>query len=313
MSLLEVSHLRKSFDGRAAVDDLSFSVEAGEIFGLLGPNGAGKSTAMMIIAGLLPADAGNVRIDGQSWNGHHAGQKLFLGLVPQELAVYPDLTGRENLEFFGKIYGLRGGRLRERVDNVVEQIGLAEHARRYVREYSGGMKRRLNFGAGLLHEPRLLILDEPTVGVDPQSRAHLLDSVRKLAADGMTVIYASHYMDEVETICHRVAIIDQGKLLRLGTRQELLDGEGSNIEVRVAAPAAAVRDRTVGLADVEPSNGRECRVVLRRDRGGASATKRLAAVIDRLAADQLELLAIETRKRNLEQLFLDLTGRTLRE
>jgi len=314
MSLLEVSHLKKSFNGKAALDDLSFGVDAGEIFGLLGPNGAGKSTAMMAVAGLLLADAGSVRIEGQSLNGAHRQQRLILGLVPQELAVYPDLTGRENLEFFASIYGVRGPRLRQRVDGVVEQIGLAEHARRYVREYSGGMKRRLNFGAGLLHEPRLLILDEPTVGVDPQSRAHLLDSVQELAGRGIAVIYASHYMEEVEAICHRVAIIDRGKLLKMGTREELLEAQYSSIDVRVAAAESSLHDRVAGLAEVHPLSERECQVVVRRDRGGDAATiKRLSTVLDRLAGAQAGLLAIETRKHNLEQVFLDLTGRTLRE
>lgn len=314
MPVLEVAHLKKAFDGKPALDDLSFSVEAGEIFGLLGPNGAGKTTAMMIVAGLQTADAGSVRIEGRVWNNGQIEQKLALGLVPQELAVYPELTGLENLDFFGQIYGMRRARLRERINLIVDQIGLAEYAHRYVREYSGGMKRRLNFGAGLIHEPRLLILDEPTVGVDPQSRAHLLSSVRHLADHGMAVIYVSHYMEEVEAICHRVAIVDHGKLLKVGTREELLDAKYSAVELRMAADSQPLRALLAGLADVESLSPHETRVIVRRDRGGdVSTLKRLATVLERLAGSEAEVLSIESRKLNLEQLFLDLTGRTLRE
>ena len=220
---LEVSHLRKSFGSTVAVDDLSFHVEAGEIFGLVGPNGAGKSTTMMILAGIRRADAGIVTIAGQVAGQGNRTVPMMLGLVPQDLAVYADLTARENLNFFGQIYGVCGAELEWRIERVLRQIGLESHADQYVRTLSGGMKRRLNFGVGLIHEPQLLILDEPTVGVDPQSRSHILDCVRQLAADGVGVIYASHHMEEVEAVCQRVAIIDYGKLLALGTLDELLD------------------------------------------------------------------------------------------
>lgn len=315
MSLLEVSHLKKSYDGNLVVDDLSFSVDAGEIFGLLGPNGAGKSTTMMMIAGLRHADAGSVTIDGRTANGDDINRKLALGVVPQDLAVYPDLTARENLSFFGSIYGVRGARLRERIERVLGQVGLTEHARQYVRTFSGGMKRRLNFGAGLLHEPKVVILDEPTVGVDPQSRSHLLDCVRQLAADGVAVIYASHYMEEVEALCQRVAIVDHGKLLASGTLDELLDRARSDMYLRVAAPPDRLKQRLLGLAEVTVQNEGQSQIVVRRERRATPAAfnGRLAAVLEILAADGVEMLSIEAYEHNLERLFLELTGRKLRD
>jgi ABC-2 type transport system ATP-binding protein len=315
MSLLEVSHLRKSFGSTVAVDDLSFRVEAGEIFGLLGPNGAGKSTTMMMMAGLRKADAGTVSIAGHTaGEGDHALQ-MMLGVVPQDLAIYPDLTARENLDFFGRIYGVRGAELEKRIQRVLQQIGLEPHARQFVRTFSGGMKRRLNFGAALLHEPKFVILDEPTVGVDPQSRSHLLDCVRQLAASGVGVIYASHYMEEVETLCERVAIIDHGKLLVCGKLEELLDNTRADLHLRVAAPAADLKHRLLGLADVADAGNDESEVVIRRERKAppGALNGRVAAVLEILSAAKVDTLSIETREHNLERLFLELTGRKLRD
>jgi ABC-2 type transport system ATP-binding protein len=314
MSLLEVSHLKKSYNGRPAVEDLTFSVEKGEIFGLLGPNGAGKSTAMMMVAGLRQPDEGAVSIAGHSLSASLLERSRVLGLVPQELAIYPDLTGRENLQFFGQVYGLRGSGLRKRVDEVLQLTGLCVHADQHVRTYSGGMKRRLNFGAGLIHEPQVIILDEPTVGVDTQSRSHLLDAVQRLAASGVAVIYASHYMEEAEAICHRVGIIDRGRLLKCGRPEDLLDTAHSNVQVRVHLPAGAGATLR-GLPGVESLEGNEARIVVRREREDTPAgiLKRLSALFERLATVGAELIAIESREHNLEQLFLDLTGRRLRE
>lgn len=315
MSFLEVSHLRKAYGGRLAVDDLSFSVERGEVFGLLGPNGAGKSTAMMMVAGLRRPDSGTVSLAGESSPHGILERSHVLGLVPQELAIYPELTGRENLRFFGEIYGLRGSSLRKRVDDVLEQIGLDEHADQHVRTFSGGMKRRLNFGAGLIHEPQLVILDEPTVGVDTQSRSHLLASVERLAAGGAGVIYASHYMEEVESICHRVGIIDQGRMLKCGRPAELLDAVHSKIHLRVRFPPGADGDLFRGLSCVERLENGEFLVVVgrARDESPAAILKRLAALFDRLSSVGGELISIESREHDLEQLFLDLTGRKLRD
>jgi ABC-2 type transport system ATP-binding protein len=315
MSLLEVSHLRKSYGTTVAVDDLSFHVEAGEIFGLVGPNGAGKSTTMMILAGLRQADGGTATIAGHAAGaGNHELQRV-LGVVPQDVAIYADLTASENLSFFGELYGLKGADLKRRVERVLDQIGLTNHARQHVRTFSGGMKRRLNFGAALLHDPRFVILDEPTVGVDPQSRSHLLECVKQLAARGVGVIYASHYMEEIEAICQRVAVIDYGKILVEGTLEELVDKSHADLYVRVAAPAAELKQRLHGLADLVPMNGEESQAVISRERKSAPGvvTDRLAKVLDVLAAARLEVLSIETREHNLERLFLELTGRKLRD
>src|SRR5580693_5413258 len=213
MNLLEVCNLRKTFGNLVAVEDVSFSVAAGEVFGLLGPNGAGKSTTMNMVVGLLAPDSGSIRLDGRELAPENRDLRMALGVVPQDLAIYPDLTARENLDFFGRLYGIRGRELKSRISEALSRTGLTSRANDRAANFSGGMKRRLNFGVALLHRPKLLILDEPTVGVDPQSRAHLLDCVRDLSREGIAAVYASHYMEEVETICQRVAIVDHGRVL----------------------------------------------------------------------------------------------------
>ncbi len=315
MSLLEVTHLRKTYGSTVAVDDISFRIEAGEIFGLVGPNGAGKSTTMMVLAGLRQADAGTVTIAGHSpGQGNHAVRQI-LGVVPQDLAIYADLTAQENLDFFGGIYGLHGADLDQRIAATLKQTGLTAHANQTVRTFSGGMKRRLNFGVGVLHDPKLVILDEPTVGVDSQSRSHLLECVRQLAARGVGVIYASHYMEEVEAICHRVAIIDHGKILAAGSLDELLDKSHADLYVRVAAPEREVKQRLDGLAQVVATNERESQAIVERELKAPPGvtTTRLARVLDALAAAKLDVLSIEAREHTLEGLFLNLTGQKLRD
>jgi ABC-2 type transport system ATP-binding protein len=315
MSLLDVVDLRKSYGDHVAVDGLSFHVDAGEVFGLLGPNGAGKSTTMMMLAGLRPADSGTVTIGGYSFDSGAHELKQILGVVPQDLAIYPDLTARENLEFFGRLYGIRGATLRERIDRILGQIGLTQNARSYGKTFSGGMKRRLNFGVALLHEPKLVILDEPTVGVDPQSRSHLLDCVRQLSSNGVGVIYASHYMEEVEAICQRVAIVDKGKLLTCGTLDQLLSKSRADLHLHVLGTKARLGPRLVGLAEVEPLAEGEVQVVVHRDRRDATyaINDRLTLVLEILKQAGAELLSVETKEYNLERLFLELTGRRLRD
>lgn len=315
MSLLEVVDLRKSYDGHVAVDGLSFQVEAGEIFGLLGPNGAGKTTTMMVVAGLRHADSGSVTLDGHSFQTSTRQFKNILGIVPQDLAIYPDLTARENLNFFGRLYGITGRTLQARVERVLEQVGLAQNADSFGRTFSGGMKRRLNFGVALLHEPKLVILDEPTVGVDPQSRAHLLDCVRHLSSTGAAVIYASHYMEEVEAICQRVAIVDQGKLLTCGTLDELLSTSRADLHLRVHGIKSRLGPRLAGLAEVETVSEEEVELVLHRNRRDSTfaINDRLTLVLEILKQAGAELLRIETQEHNLERLFLELTGKRLRD
>jgi ABC-2 type transport system ATP-binding protein len=240
-----------------------------------------------------------------------------LGIAPQDLAIYPELSARENLEFFGKLYGLGGPGLKQRCDEVLNQIGLTEHAGRHSGHFSGGMKRRLNFGVALMHRPRLLILDEPTVGVDPQSRSHLLDCVRQEASRGMAVIYASHYMEEVSAICSRVAIMDHGVRLAMGRLDELLGQMQQELALRVRGLSANARERVSGLIEANGStNGEESRLVLHRSDSPSSGDVLIAElrrVLEVLDSEKSELVSVETNLSNLERLFLELTGHSLRD
>ena len=231
--ILDCRDLRKRFGDIVAVDGVSFRIAEGETYGLLGPNGAGKTTTISIVCGLLERDGGEVVVGGEPMTTRAIDAKRLIGYVPQEIAVYPDLTGRENLRFFARLYGMHDAG--PRIDEVLGLIGLADRAGDRVDQYSGGMKRRLNIGLGLLHEPQLLVLDEPTVGVDPQSRNAILESVEQLSAHGMAVLYTTHYMEEAERLCDRVGIIDRGVLRAEGTRQELVDLVGGRDRILLTA------------------------------------------------------------------------------
>ncbi len=317
MSLLEVTDLHKSFGKLVAVDGVSFHVDAGEIFGLLGPNGAGKSTTMMMLAGLLRPDSGTIHLDGEVFDAHNHKMRAALGVVPQDLAIYPDLTARENLNFFGQLYGIKGKDLSDRTAETLQEIGLTDRAEDVIRTFSGGMKRRLNFGVALLHRPRLLILDEPTVGVDPQSRFHLLECVRDLAAQGTACIYASHYMEEVQSICQRVAIIDHGKMKACDTLHALLGRLSSDLSLRVDRPSVNVVSQLKGLAEIEPSENGEVtsRLIISRDQheDETALNKTLLNVVQLLDRHGVRIHAVETHEPNLERLFLQLTGSRLRD
>src|SRR5215467_1496343 len=219
--MIAVSHLGKRYGDLVAVDDVSFTAEGGAVFGLLGPNGAGKSTTIGCISGLLTPTSGHITVLGHDVVGDPIAARRELGVVPQELALYEDLSARENLSYWGAAYGLSGDTLKRRVLDVLERINLGDRAREPVKRFSGGMKRRLNFGCGIVHKPKVLLLDEPTVGVDPQSRVRLLDLVREEASAGTCVLYTTHYMEEAQDLCDRLAIIDHGKLLSMGTLDEL--------------------------------------------------------------------------------------------
>lgn len=309
-TLLDVRHLSKKFGKHHAVIDVSLTLQPGEVLGLLGPNGAGKSTSMMMISGLLKPDAGEILIDGSPYDGHDAETKRKLGVVPQDLAIYPDLNAFENLQFFGRLYGLRGPELKRRADDILERIGLTDSAFRASGNYSGGMKRRLNFGIALMHEPSILILDEPTVGVDPQSRSHLLDCVRDQARSGVGIIYASHYMEEVQTICERVAIVDHGKVLACDAIPKLLEGLASDLLIYVDGEGD-VRGRLAGLARIEMGGDGNNVIVL----SGTCADlgERLRSILHHLMAARVNVVRIETQQTNLERLFLQLTGYGLRD
>jgi ABC-2 type transport system ATP-binding protein len=309
--VLEVEEVTRRYGDLIAVDGISFEIAPGETYGLLGPNGAGKTTTISMIAGLLAADSGAIRVLGEQMGPSRVAAKRHIGLVPQDLAIYPELKGRENLNFFGRLQGLRGKDLTTRVDEVLDLVGLTDRAGDPAKEYSGGMKRRLNIGIGLLHRPTLLILDEPTVGVDPQSRNAILESVEALSGEGMAVLYTTHYMEEAERLCDRIGIVDSGRLQAEGTRDELIRLIGGLDRVRLdgSGDLAAAADALGGLAAVEQVDA---------DRTGLSLAVReaptaVAELVTRAIAAGVTLADVEITRPNLEQVFLHLTGKALRD
>ncbi|HEX6580925.1 MAG TPA: ABC transporter ATP-binding protein [Actinomycetota bacterium] len=309
--VLVAEALTKRYGDRLVVDGVGFTIDPGETYGLLGPNGAGKTTTISMVCGLLSRDAGTVRLHGEELDTRTIDVKAGIGFVPQEIAVYPDLTARENLRFFGKLYGLSGGPLTSRIGRVLETIGLTGRADDRADTYSGGMQRRLNIGLGMLNDPTLLILDEPTVGVDPQSRNAILESVENLSAEGMAVLYTTHYMEEAERLCDRVGILDEGDLKAEGTRRELIALVGEHDRLRVDArgdlPAAAARAATVpGVQEAVPREGGID--VLARDVRGSLAS--LVRAIDQTGTT---IVSMAVDEPNLEAVFLHLTGKALRD
>jgi ABC-2 type transport system ATP-binding protein len=309
--MIDVQHLRKQYGDLTAVDDVSFTVENGQIFGLLGPNGAGKTTTIGCMSGLLKPTAGRVTVMGRDVVTDALAAKRHLGVVPQELALYEDLSAAGNLEFWGAAYGLKGDALRRSVADVLELIGLADRGRDRTSTFSGGMKRRLNFGCGIVHSPRVLLLDEPTAGVDPQSRVRLLELVRQQARAGATVIYTTHYMEEAQELCDRIAIVDRGKLLALGTLQELrgLVGEKELVRLTGKFDAAATTRALEGLEDVEVIAIAADGVTI----AARGASRMLPAIFSALAGVGAEIQETTLSLPSLESLFITLTGRELRE
>jgi ABC-2 type transport system ATP-binding protein len=315
MNLLEVCNLRKTFGNLVAVEDVSFSVAAGEIFGLLGPNGAGKSTTMNMVVGLLAPDSGTIRLDGQELAHNNRELRTMLGVVPQDLAIYTDLTARENLDFFGRLYGIKGRTLKQRIDEALERTGLTGRADDRAETFSGGMKRRLNFGVALLHHPRLMILDEPTVGVDPQSRAHLLDCVRALSAEGVAAVYASHYMEEVEALCKRVAIVDRGRVLACDHLQTLLGRLSADLCLRVSRPTNGLAAKLGPWGRLESGHNGCATIVIPREQADQKdrLNETLSQILDLLEQSHVDLRGVKTNDANLERLFLQMTGSRLRD
>jgi ABC-2 type transport system ATP-binding protein len=311
--MLVVSDIKKSFDKKEVVRGVSFSVKKGESFGLLGPNGAGKSTTIGMICGLLTYDGGEVMVDGQSVKNKPLEVKKKIGIVPQEIALYPTMSARENLLFWGKMYGLSGSQAKKRADEVLEFVGLRERAKDKIETFSGGMKRRINIGAALMHEPELLIMDEPTVGIDPQSRNHILETVKRLNQKGMTVIYTSHYMEEVEYLCERIGIVDQGKMIALGTKTELVNrlAGGTVIKLMVTSLKDSFLEGLKDMANVE-------RVVTNTESNTleifvSNHQQAFADIMTCALQNGIQVLSFEVQEPNLETLFLSLTGRTLRD
>jgi ABC-2 type transport system ATP-binding protein len=303
--------LRKRFKERLAVDGVGFEVAPGETYGLLGPNGAGKTTTISMICGLLRRDGGEVTVAGASLDRDPGQVKAAIGYVPQDVALYPDLSGLENLRFWGRMYGLAGRDLAERVEATLEVVGLTERAGDKVADYSGGMQRRLNIAAGMLHRPRLLVLDEPTAGVDPQSRNAILANVEALGGEGIAVLYTTHYMEEAERLCDRVGIIDQGRLVAEGTRRELVARVGERDRIELAATGdlaglAAVAARVDGVDEASVVGGGVHLVA----RDGRRLLPRLLEAAEHSGA---EVTSVELVEPDLEAVFLHLTGKALRD
>jgi ABC-2 type transport system ATP-binding protein len=323
--ILEADHLVKKYNELTAVDDVSFAVNEGEVFGLLGPNGAGKSTTIAMLSGLFPPSAGTGRVGGFDVVKDAGKVKQLIGVVPQELALYPTLSGRENVAFFGELFGLGGKALRSRVDEVLGDVGMLERAKDPVKTYSGGMKRRINLAVGLVNAPRLLFLDEPTVGVDPQSRNHIFESVERLNSEqGMSILYTTHYMEEAERLCHRVGIVDRGRLVALDTPRALIARLGGGI-IRVgvqavdeslgqavtALPAVSAVTWLAPVAEAAGSEGAAGRPLLKIE--AREGTDALLQVIACFNDRQAPILSLEVLEPNLESVFLHLTGKSLRE
>ncbi|HET6713485.1 MAG TPA: ABC transporter ATP-binding protein [Actinomycetota bacterium] len=309
--VLSCDGLRKTFGDRVAVDDVGFSIAAGETYGLLGPNGAGKTTTISMICGLLNRDAGHVTLQGRALDTDTIDVKAAIGFVPQEVAIYPDLTARENLRFFGKLYDLSGRELDARIDRILDTIGLADRGDERTDAFSGGMKRRLNIGLGMLNDPILLVLDEPTVGVDPQSRNAILDSVETLASEGMAVLYTTHYMEEAERLCDRVGILDEGTVRAEGTRRELISlvGEHDRIRIEAHGDLLAAAAAATAVAGVEEAVSRDGGLdLLVRD-----ARASLADIVRAVDETGAGITSMEVREPNLEAVFLHLTGKALRD
>ncbi len=309
--ILSCDGLKKLYGENEAVKGISLQVARGEVFGLLGPNGAGKTTTISMLTGLLQPTSGSVTVDGLDIRTHTNEVKAKMGLVPQELALYPTLSARQNLLFFGRIYGLKGKELQQRVDEVLEMIGLTERANDAIEDYSGGMKRRVNIGAGLLHKPEVLFLDEPTVGVDPQSRNAIFESVEALNRKGMSVIYTTHYMEEAQRLCHRVAIVDSGELIALDTPTALIRSLGGGIIVIGLAEGYPdeIVDQVAQLTPVKAATRTDGQLKVETHR----LQEALMGVLDITNRLDIGITSLELLEPNLESVFLHLTGKKLRE
>lgn len=311
MNILDIRGLTKKFGDFVAVDNMSLTIREGEIFGFLGANGAGKSTTINMISSLLRPTSGEIRILEKDIAKQSRFAKTNLGIVPQDLAIYEDMTAYENVSFFAGLYGLRGDKLKERAEEALEFVGLSDKAKSFPKNFSGGMKRRLNIACAIAHKPKLIIMDEPTVGIDPQSRNYILTSVRKLNESGCTIIYTSHYMEEVEEICSRIAIVDHGKIIAEGTKEQL------------KSTITDVKDIRIELKSVQGTAGEllkpvpGVRTVLQEENvirvHSDAAVDNLNRILKQLMDAGKEIRSVEEQEPNLETVFLTLTGRNLRD
>jgi len=308
--MIEIKQLSKSYGQFQAVNNISFQAKAGEIFGLLGPNGAGKSTTINCISGLITPTEGSVVINDHNISTDAIKAKQSLGLVPQELALYEDLSAHENLLFWGSAYGLSGDKLEDRIQSVLTDVGLESRQKEAVKQFSGGMKRRLNFACAILHKPAALLLDEPTVGVDPQSREHLMQAIIKLKEQGTAVIYTTHYMEEAERLCDNLAIIDQGEIIASGTVDDLRAQVGERDLITIKGQFKQLENNAqieqIGAEILEFSEN-EVRILV------AEASKRLTEVLNIIESQYGSVDQVTLQQANLESLFIKLTGRALRD
>lgn len=311
MKVVKIEGLTKKFGDLTAVDNISLNIEEGEIYGLLGPNGAGKSTIINILCGLLAMDKGKIEILGKDIEKSSTYAKQNIGVVPQEIAIYEDLTAYENVKFFASLYGLKGSKLKESVEEALDFVGLLDKRKQYSKTFSGGMRRRLNIACAIAHRPKLIIMDEPTVGIDPQSRNHILQSVKKLNSLGCTIIYTTHYMEEVESICGNISIIDHGKVIAQGTKEEL-----NSLVTDIKYVTVTVEDieeinldeikAIAGVAQIEIDNDK-IKIQSKRD------VTNLDKIILFFTSNNISIVNIENKNPDLESVFLTLTGRKLRD
>lgn len=312
MSIIEITNLTKRYDDKLAVDNVSLSIEKGEIFGLLGPNGAGKSTLISMVCGLIKKDKGEIKIGGHPIDKEPVAAKGYIGLVPQEVALYETLSAIDNLKFWGSMYGLKGAVLKDRIEEVLITTGLQDRAKDKVKKYSGGMKRRLNIAAALMHHPQILIMDEPTVGIDPQSRNHILEFTKGLNKNyDTTVVYTSHYMEEVEHLCSRVAILDEGRVIAWGTKDEVkrmvTDEEKVQVTVENYMEDVILRLKKIkGIKGISYDSPRLSMVV-------KNSQLNLQSIIEVLISSSVRIKDISVESPSLETVFLSLTGKSLRD
>ncbi|RXZ02001.1 ABC transporter ATP-binding protein [Fictibacillus sp. S7] len=311
MNVLEINNLTKKFGDFIAVDNMSLSIKEGEIFGFLGSNGAGKSTTINMIAGLLRSNEGEIKILGKNIASQSKFAKRNIGIVPQDLAIYEDLTAYENVRFFAGLYGLRGTELKDRVEEALKFVGLLDKQKSLPKNFSGGMKRRLNIACAIAHKPKLIIMDEPTVGIDPQSRNYILNSVRQLNEMGCTVIYTSHYMEEVEEICTRIAIVDHGKVIAEGTKEQLkaIITDTKDIWVDVKSNDSLEESAIKEINGVNTVQVEENVVKINSQAEVSNLNKIIQYFINR----NIEIRSLKEQAPNLETVFLTLTGRNLRD
>ncbi len=309
--IVEIKSLIKRYKDYIAVDNVDISIKEGEIFGLLGPNGAGKTTTINAILGLTNIDSGDIKIFGRNMRDGESEIKKSIGIVPQEVSIFKDLTAEENIAFFGKLYGLRGKMLKDSIDEALNFTGLLGNKKEFPKAFSGGMKRRLNIACAIVHKPKLIIMDEPTVGIDPQSRNHILHSVQKLNEMGSTIIYTSHYMEEIEEICTDIMIMDHGRIIAHGNCDELkeLISSEETIDVEISSVNYTIVDNIKSISGVRDCTLNDKKLKVISDK----KSKNLSRIIETISNTDSEILSLNVEKPTLEGVFLTLTGRTLRD